>query len=646
MKKLYFLLFFALLSTQIFAQALFSFGNNTVDKEEFLRAYNKNKSPITDKERSLKEYLDLYINFKLKVKTARDLHLDTLLQMRSDLESFKSQIEESYLNNEKALDGLVEEAFLRSQQDLHLLHFFIPLDEKMKPEDTVKAWKAMNEVAAQLKNDNNDHELAAKTLSEKYSSIKSSDLGFITVFSLPYVYENIAYGLQAGETSKPYRSSKGLHVFKLLELRKSAGRWKIAQILFALPPEAGPAGYASLKAKADSVYNLLKRGGDFATMANTYSDDKMTYMTGGEMPEFGTGRYDASFEAEVFKLKNEGEISRPFASQFGYHIIKKIKQTPTPSDKENVTYMADLKQKVSQDSRINAAKELFLNDVKKLVGFKKSTVVKDADLFRYADSVSVDPQSTVIKKYPISDKLVLTAGKNNLKGSDWLTFVRDYKNAAEANRSESNTAVFEKFINISVLAYYKKNLEEYDADFKYQMDEFRDGNILFEIMERHVWSRAANDSVGLLKYYNENKGKYLWAASANIILFNCTNKTIAEEAVASLKSGKNWKKLVEEKNNSIQADSGRYDLSQVPMDAGVKPVAGLITDPLVNIGDGSASFVIFVTLYPANLQRSFEEARGLVINDYQNIVEEQWVSTLKKKYPVKVNEAVFASLLK
>jgi peptidyl-prolyl cis-trans isomerase SurA len=196
------------------------------------------------------------------------------------------------------------------------------------------------------------------------------------------------------------------------------------------------------------------------------------------------------------------------------------------------------------------------------------------------------------------------------------------------------------------MEYYKKHLEEYNTDFRYQMEEFRDGNILFEIMERNVWGNASSDSAGLVRQYNENKGKYLWAASAGVILFNCSNKKTAEEALAALKAGKDWKKIVVDGNNNIQADSGRYEISQLPLAAGVTAAPGLITEPTVNNMDGTSSFIKVVKLYDANLQRSFEEARGLVINDYQNILEENWVNELKKKYPVKVNETVFQSLLK
>ena len=645
MKKLYLVFAFALCSAPLFSQTLFTYGNASVDKEEFLRAYNKNKTPVADKEKALREYLELYTKFKLKVKAAADMHLDTLQQLKTDLQNFRTQIEESYLNNEKELNALLDEAFLRSQKDIHVIHFFCPIDSKMSPEDTLGAYRGMKELQEKLNTGATNYEELAENISKNYQKTRTGDLGYITVFTLPYDFENIIYALKKGESSKPFRARNGLHVFKVIGERKSVGTWKVAQILLAYPPGDAATYTRALEAKADSIYNALQHGADFTKMAGMFSDDKLTYLAGGELPEFGTGKYDPAFEAEVFKLTRDGEVGKPFASQFGIHIIKRLKQTATPEDKNDASFSYEIKQKVLQDLRIIGAKEKFVKEIMAKVGYKKSAAVKDADLFRFADSAFANKSETQVK-YPISDKPVLTFTKGNVKGSEWLTFVREFKNNPEFYKGETNPALFDKFVSYSVLDYYKKHLDEYSADFRYQMEEFRDGNILFEIMERNVWGNASADSAGLQKQYNENKGNYLWAPSASVILFNCNNKATAADAVAALKNGKEWKAIVAEGNNNIQADSGRYEIAQLPLPAGVVAEAGMISEPMTNTIDGSAGFIKIIKLYPGNLQRSFDEARGLVINDYQNILEERWINELKKKYPVKVNEEVFRSLLK
>ena len=647
MKKIYLLFTFVCCTSTLFSQTLFTYGNGSVDKEEFLRAYNKNKTPVTDKEKALRDYLDLYIKFKLKVKAAKDLRLDTLQQLQTDLQNFRSQVDETYMNNEKAVADLVNEAFIRSQKDIHVAHFFIEINGKLNPTDSINMYKAAAELQSKLNNGSSNYEELAQEVGKKYNvPVKSSDIGFITVFSVPYEYENIIYGLKTGQAAIPFRSKKGLHIFKSVEERPGAGKWKIAQILLAFPPGDPSVFRKALDQKADSIYNELQHGADFVAMASAVSDDKLTYTTGGELPEFGSGKFEPAFEKEIFKSNKEGYISKPFASVYGLHIIKVLKQTAIPTDKSDAAFMYELKQKVLQDSRIAGAKEKFVKEMLSQVGLKRNNAVKDAELFRYADSIAAKPSEDRVKNYPVSDKVILSFSKSSVKGSDWLAFVRDYKNNAELYKGESNAALLEKFIATAAQDYYRKHLEEYNVEFRHQMDEFRDGNVLFEVMERNVWGSAASDSAGLMKHYTDNRSSYKWGPSAGVIIFNCSNKTTAAAAIAALKNGKLWKQVVADGDNNIQADSGRYEIAQLPLPTGIKATEGLITDPIMNGPDGSTGFIQVIKLYDGNQQRSFGEARGLVINDFQNVLEERWVDELKKTYPVKVNENVFQSMLK
>lgn len=645
MKKFLLLFIFASFTGAAFSQTLFTYGNTPVDKAEFIRAYNKNKTPVTDKEKALKEYLELYIRFKLKVKAAMELQLDTLPQLQYDAQSFRSQIEDSYLNNEKAVSDLLNEAFARSQKDIHILHFFVPVDPASKPEDTLKAFTSINTFYTALKAGKTDYDNLNAASAVK---VKQSDFGFITVFSLPYEYENVVYALKTGETSKPLRTKSGWHLFKLTEERKAVGKWKIAQILISFPPDVTAEAKKDYEKKADSIYQLLNKGEDFGKMARWFSDDKVSFSNNGELAEFGSGKFESSFENEVFKLSRDKEISKPFLTAYGYHIVKRLSQSPVSSDKSDMAYQFELKQKIQQDGRINVAKDQFVKEILKQVSFKKTGAVTDAELFRYADGVINNPNSETgnATVYPITGKTICTYAKTKLTGKDWLDFVRTYKGSGEMYQGESNAALLDKFYTTSVMDYYKKHLEDYNADFRYQMDEFKDGNVLFEIMERNIWGKASADLNGLQKYYNENKSKYLWNASANIIVFNCSGKTIAEEARAALLNGKDWKKIAEESNNNIQADSNRFELTQIPVTVDSKTAEGYVSEIVVSPVDGNASFIKLIHHYGGGLQRSFDEAKGMVINDYQNILEEKWIDELKNKYPVKINDAVFQSLLK
>jgi len=642
-KHFFLLLVVVAAAIQTSGQTLFTYGSSQVSKTEFLRAYNKNKTPVTDKEKALREYLDLYTKFKLKVQAAKELKLDTLEQMKYDLQNFRSQVEEAYLQDDKAIEDLLDEALQRSQKDIHLLHFSVAINNKMSETDTVKAHKAIEELRVALLKGKSSYDEIVTEISSEIMPVKGTDVGYVTVLTLPYEMETLVYGLKPGDISKIYRTKSSLHVFKNADERPSAGKWKIAQILFAIPPDVTQDQLKTIEKLADSVYGVLQAGADFAATAKEFSEDRLTYLNGGEMAEFGTGKFELPFETAVFALKKDGDISKPIFTGYGYHIVKRLQQQPTPADKLDENFTANLKQLILKDFRINESKANFTKTLLAKTGYKRNALVKDALLFRYADSVSA---TGVVGNYPINKSIIFSFTKQPVTGRDWLNFVKDYKLNQDVYKGENNRELLDKYISTTTIEYYRKHLEEYNEEFKYQLQEFKEGNMLFEIMERNVWTKASNDSAGLKKYYESNKATYQWAESAAVYLFNCSNNKSAELAAQALKNGKNWKQIAEESDATIQSDSGRYELAQLQLPAGTKAIEGLISTPVVNSGDNTASFVQIIKLYPANLQRSFEEARGLVINDYQNFLEEKWVAVLKKKYPVKVYDAVFETIVK
>ena len=647
MKKFYLVFLLAAANGAAYSQTFITYGNNSISKQEFLKAYNKNKTQVADKEKSLREYVELYSNFKLKVKAAEELRLDTLSQIQYDIRNFRDQVMDNYLSDEKGIDKLTNEAFVRSQQDRHVIHFYAPVGAAASAADTTKTYNAVMGLYTALKAGSADEIALVQKYAGNPAIIKRTDVGFITAFTVPYEYENIIYGLNIQEISKPYRSKNGWHMFKVTRERHNPGKWKIAQVLVAIDPNANDAAKAAAQKKAGEVYTLLKNGEPFSTVAKTYSDDKLSYLNGGELPEFGTGAYAADFENEILKLKTDGDISQPFLTSFGYHIIKRMGHSPTPASPSDEPYMFDLKQKVMKDTRVIAEKEKYTKDIIAKVGTRKLNTVKDADLFRYADSLMKNPSLEQTSTFPISNKKVLRVKDEELKGSDWLAFVRDYKTNLSEYKAETNKQLWDKFTEVSALNYYKKHLEEYNPDFKFQMQEFKEGNMLFEIMERNVWGKAINDSAGLRKHYNAHASNFKWAASADVLIFNCSTAKIAEETMTALKKGKNWRAIADEQTSSgsLQADSGRYEITQIiGANYANAPAAGSYTAIVTNI-DGTSTFVKYVTIYEANQPRSFEEARGLVINEYQQVLEQQWLAELKKKYPVHVNEKMIPEML-
>lgn len=620
------------------AQTILNYGTFGVSKEEFLKAYNKNKTPITDKEKAVRDYVDLYANFKMKVKEAQLMKLDTLEQLKTDLNNFRHQIEENYLSDERSFNTLMQEAFQRSQWDVHLIRYTMTMEENDDPEDTLRRYQDVQQFYQQLKSNKPGDEIVMPI------DIKLVDMGFVTVFTLPYTIENIAYGLKPGQISAPYRGKKAWHIFQLKEKRKGAGKWKVAQILFTSPDNADDATKARAQQLADSVYQLIQNGTDFNYLARTFSDDKLTYLNGGEMPEFGTGKYDYSFEKEVTQLQQDGAISTPFTTPFGWHIVKRLSHTEIPDSFSDDALQFELRQKIMQDDRVKIAKDKFAADIIGKIGFKVNNLIKQEDLFRYVDTVMLDPEaSAAYTESPISKKAVIFFSKGNVKGEDWLNFARDYKMNGEVYKGETNEEIWEKYKTVASIDYYRKHLEEYSADFKYQMQEFREGNLLFEIMERKVWSKASADTAGLRQHYEANAAQYKWAASADVLILNAVSEKLANEALDSLKAGSDWHHLVDVHQGELQGDSARFELTQIN---GVETAAPGSFSIVVRNADGTATLIRYYRHYPSGEQRSFEDARGMVINDYQNELEKKWLAALKKKYPVRVNEVILKQVIK
>jgi len=621
---------FLFVLTSAISQTLFTYGKNSVSAKEFLNAYNKNKTEPGDRQ-SVLNYLDLYINFKLKVQAAKDLQLDTLPGLQSDLQNFTSQIEPNYLRNENSVNELIQEAFKRSQKDIEVTDFFVPANAN----DSSKDLATISNAYTQLKND-------PEEFLKNNSNVIKNDLGFITAFTLPYEIENIVYNLKVGEFSKPFKTANGWYIFKNNAERPAVGKVSVAQILFAFPPNPGDLIKAEKKKLADSVYSLLKNGSDFGELAREFSEDRKTSHEGGILPEFGVGIYAPAFEKVAFSLKNDGDISAPFATNFGYHILKRISADPVPSQ-ETEDFKAYLKEQVLRDDRNETAKEIFINQITPKAGFEKATI-DTQELWKITDSFLLADKTITAGKLAATSTLFSFNNNEKTTVQDWLTFVKNSNLPREENQSYQS--LFDQFTSFAIIENYRKRLADFDIAFKNQIEEFKEGNLLFEIMQRKIWNKAAEDTAGLLNYFNQNKEKYKWNKSADAVIFSAKDQKTAAEAIEKLKAGTSWKEIVGDGDLGVQADSSRFELKQLPVNVQENLSSDFISKPQVNQNDNSVVFVQVLKVYSENEPRNFEDARGLVINDYQNFLEQRWITNLKKEYPVKINDKVLKKLLK
>ncbi|MFT3949312.1 MAG: peptidylprolyl isomerase [Agriterribacter sp.] len=646
MKQIFIAIALIICGNNLHAQTLFSFKGHKVDKEEFLSAFYKNNTG--DKtEQALRDYLDLFIAFKLKVQAAKDMKLDTLPQQKNDTKNFRAQLESDYTNDEKVIQQLIWEAFERSRKDIRISHIFVPFDKSMLRNpaaykyavfsDTAKAFEEIQKAYTALKNNEDFAEVAQNYSQDVSAQTSKGDIGFITVFTLPYALENIAYALPDNAYSAPYKSNIGYHILKKTGERPAIGKMRAAQILLLYAAKPSDEEKKQQLRLADSLYNVIMKGGDFEALARQYSGERNVATTGGLMPDFGVGRYEPIFENTVFALQKDGDITKPFETSFGIHIVKRVKYLPVSTDSLQANTL--FKDQVLQDSREKIAREKFLADVLTITGYKKVWQDEEA-LWTATDSFLNNNRIIPVKN--INDKTVLfTVGNENKTMSDWADFAQESRRSTVLPYND----MMKQFISTSASEYYKNHLENYDARFSSQLTEFAEGNLLFEVMERKVWNKASEDKAALKKYYDEHKSRYMWGESAGVIFFTVADKATAAEVRKDIHTYiKKWKGMAESTSGKIIADSARFDISQIPGN-GTDIQPGKLTEMVTDSSDGTVNFVYIINTYKGPDQKSFEEARGLVINDYQAVLEEKWLADLKKKYPVKVNEKVFKSLV-
>lgn len=631
-----------LASCNIFSQTLFTYGNYSVSAPEFLRAYNKNNTQVvTNKAKAVKDYLDLYINSRLKIREAYERGYDTLPQIKMEVENLRNQIIESYMSDPETMDRLVKEAFSRSQKDIHTGLIFISTANG----DTATALTLANSIYNRLQKGEDFFKIAAQSSQAPGAATNKGDIGWITAFTLPYTFESAVYALAPGKNSPVVRTRSGYYIFKNLGERKALGKMKAKQILLAIPPGTDEAGKKLVAKKADSLYKRIVAGENFEKLAMGFSNDYMTSVTGGSMSDFGIGQYESNFETQVWALTKNNAVTKPFLTSHGYHIVKRINTVPVSADPKNKYFEQELKQKINADQRWKISREIIHNKVIKQAGFKTSGYDMNA-LIAFTDS-TLDRLPLGIGRSINPGSPLFTIGDTTAKASDWITFAQAFRYKMDGTGRKPYNEVMDDFVHSISSQYYRDHLESFNEEFRYQMNEFKDGNLFFEIMQQEIWNRAHTDSAELLSLYQTNQKKYVWGKSADAVVFFCSDQQVAKTMYDQLKKNPaKWKTLAETFAEKVVADSARYEWSQLPDKNKSIPVNGMVTAPVVNATDNTASFAYIIKTYARPSQRTYAEAKGLVINDYQNLLEEQWIKKLKEKYPVMIDQKVLESITK
>ncbi len=635
---------FILFSGSLFAQSadpvLMTINGKPVLKSEFEYIYNKNNSNNSLDKKTIDEYVDLFVNFKLKVEEAEAQGIDTTSSFVNELSGYRSQLTKPYLTDQKVDDQLLQEAYNRMKEDVDVSHILIRIPQNATPEDTLKAWNEINAIAKRVQKE--DFGKVAKDVSQDQSAEQNGGhIGWISAFRTVYPFETMAYNTTVGTISKPVRTAFGYHIIKVHARRASLGEILVSHIMM-FTSQGDSATNVKAKVRIDSIYNRILAGDDFGTLAKNYSMDKGSASKNGELPWFGTGRMVPDFENAAFALKNVGDISKPIQSPYGWHIIKLLDKKGVDSF-ENTK--ADIERKVKRDERANFGQKAFLAKLRAEYKYQQ-TKQNLEDLEKLAEAAEVTSDSLFFVKAEAFANPLFSFADKKYTQKEFIDYLKTSKTAGKTLTAEKIAEKFNAFVDSKLLAYEDSQLEKKYDDFRFLMQEYHDGILLFEVSNREVWDKASKDTEGLDKFFRAHKTDYTWEKphfKGHII--SCKDKGTLKAAKAIVAKSNNDsidKYLRTRLNDSIQYVKVEKGLYVQGDNKAVDKYAFKTKDAYTPGTDYPYVFVTGKML--KKIPESYTDVRGLVTADYQEFLEKEWIKALRQKYPVTVDKDVLKTV--
>ena len=611
-------------------EVLFTVDGDPIKSSEFVRVYNKNLDLVKDEsQKDIDAYLELFVNYQLKIKEARRLGLDTIPKYVREFESYKKQLSKNYLSDSNVTDALIKEAYDRSTQEIKASHILVRLDESDK--DTLNVYNQLMDYRERIKKEGFEK---VKNEVNNGTTIFAEDLGWFSAFKMVYEFENAAYNTKVGDISKPFRTRFGFHIVKVDDKRSSRGEVTVEHIMISnnqkdslLIPET----------RIKEIYKKINQGENFESLAKQFSDDKSSSGNGGLLSPFSGGQLSSQeFETVAFSLTEPQQISQPFETDYGWHIVKLIsKQGLQPMDE----IKGELENKVKRDARSSLINTALATKLEKKYNVKVDP--KKLDYFKTNLNADFYNRAWAIPATMKSDKELFKIATKTINYGDFANYLLSSQKAYVGKTTAFSDIIdkeFHDFQETQILKYHEDNLEFENEDYAQILKEYRDGLLLFDLMEKEVWNAAVQDSTGLRNYYDAHKADYIWKDRVDVLLASAAKKNDIEKVKKLLEKGVSDDEISKEMNSEAEQKviftKGlmETDHQALPKDLELKDGVS----KLYQYNDAYHVLLIYNILPSVN--KSFEEARGKVISDYQNDIEENWIEALNKRYKVEINK--------
>lgn len=647
MKKniLYSILLVAFFSTyaQSKKEVLMTVDGTPIYTKEFVSVYNKNLDLVQDEsQKTVDGYLDLFVDYKLKVAVAYDQKLNENPAYLKEYKKYRDQLSRNYLYETKVAEDLAVEAYERSQEDINANHILIRVGYDAVPQDTLVAYNKIKQAYDSAKAGEDFVKLVQEYSEEPGAKERDGALGWFTAFSMVYPFESMAYKTPAGEVSEIVRTSFGYHIIRVNKRRESSAEITVSHIMIS---DKNKEQTFNPEERINELYQLTQQGSDFAELAKQFSDDKGSGRFGGKLKRFSKGQLRSDkFEEAAYSLQNAGDISKPVKSSFGWHIIRLEEKHTKPSYQEQ---QPDIISKVQKGGRMKVVSATVNKKIKDTYGFK------DTEYLPFFESW-MEKDSLLQKKWkyklltPSQNNVLFTIGDTTIYYDVFAKYMEGRQKSVRSVNTVSAMvqAMYDEFETQQLKEYFMAQLEIENEEYAGVINEYRDGLLIFDVMKKNVWDKAKLDTIGLEKHYQKMGANFKWKERIDAAIFSGTNKIDVEKAQQLLKDDKTPKEIKETLNDK---DNVRVLLSEGLFEKGTREVpSNVVFEAGVSAIENSNGrfYVLKINEVIPPSVKTYDDVKGRVISDYQNFIEEEWMQSLRDTYDVKINKKALKKVKK
>lgn len=635
-------------SAQKKSDMLLTIDEQSVTVDEFLRIYNKNSSITIEDKKSVDEYLDLFIDYKLKVIEAEKLGYDTMSSFVKEMDGYTKQLAKPYLDKSEMLDSFVNEAYNHYLEEVNASHILLKINKIALPEDTLKAYNRLMEMRSRVQSGEDWDAVIDDASPADPGKRIGGDLGWFTVFRMVYPFEAAAYNTPVGEISLPVRTQYGYHLIKVNDRRKFKGEVAVSHIMVIVPPEPNDLDVEAAKEKINKAYDVLVQGDDWDTVTKTYSEHRSTSGNGGSLGWLTSGGGTPEELMDACYALDTGKFSEPFRTKYGFHIVKVSQFKGPASFEEKEEEFAKKVKNTGAILQITADK--LLDRIKKKNGF---TYYEDRMEGIYAafDSTLYTGEWDPTKAEHLTETLFVI-------GDSTYTQYQAAKKAG--SRRLSNKGVeMEVSIRKRVMEFIDEKIKNYEIadlpnnypEYKNLLQEYHDGILLFNLTEVEVWKKAVEDSIGLEDFYNNLPEKYQWEERIALSKYTYSDSSLTDKLleIAKIRA----QDSIDAKQVSLEVCGQDtipcIKLNELKYEKGDNAVADGMEwkKSTYSITNDKKDIVLYFVdeILPTQL-KGLQDARGLYTADYQSHLEKIWVKGLREKYPIEINEKVLNKVRK